>query len=180
MRCAITKEEYNDDGKLEDFNHKHLLFVRQIHIDDDIVCYGCQNYVQGTVYGCDPCLFYLHESCAELPRQVYHPLLDKHMTTCGFSYRFGNAKLSSLLNPSIIDYPDGWKYQKDMKKITHFSHEHHFFVLEVTNVSCKLCYKIINGQKDGCKTSHVVSYHKTFNINQAINQHMVVILASFC
>jgi hypothetical protein len=68
--------------ELQHFSHRHPLIFNEdrprIHRYLDI-CRGCREKVSGPHYSCEKCsLFILHKSCAELPRELRHPLHRKH------------------------------------------------------------------------------------------------------
>ncbi|KAK8481064.1 hypothetical protein V6N13_139875 [Hibiscus sabdariffa] len=84
------------------FLHSHPLVLTETN--DSFYCSGCGKGISGSFYGCFPCMYYLHESCAQLPQRVHNffhtcPLLltvSDHLDwTCnacfkrvsGFSYR---------------------------------------------------------------------------------------------
>ncbi|XP_062120056.1 uncharacterized protein LOC133834455 isoform X1 [Humulus lupulus] len=62
--------------EIQNFIHSHPLLL----IKDDITtinqlikCGICEHPITAApLYGCDSCQYFLHKSCAELPRQIYH------------------------------------------------------------------------------------------------------------
>lgn len=56
--------------------------VPKVNGDDDeavVICYGCQKQIlEPEAYSCLPCEFFLHKRCAELPKQINHPMHPKH------------------------------------------------------------------------------------------------------
>lgn len=80
VRCVLTEVPHDERVKLRHFSHDHYLyFVLESQRNDDVTCYACKILIQADdpAYGCDPCGFYLHKSCAELPWQAQH-LLHRH------------------------------------------------------------------------------------------------------
>ncbi|KAK9913185.1 hypothetical protein M0R45_037009 [Rubus argutus] len=83
-KCASN---WSNKHCIEHFSHKHLLFLGEISKERDYGCAMCGDRVFGlnyrcshpspwTVHGCD---FFLHKSCAELPRKIGpHPLHRRH------------------------------------------------------------------------------------------------------
>ncbi|XP_027181722.1 uncharacterized protein LOC113780103 [Coffea eugenioides] len=60
--CELQKE--NDDGSID---------------QKSAVCYGCQEQIlDPAAYCCFRCDFFLHKRCAELPRQITHPMHSQH------------------------------------------------------------------------------------------------------
>ncbi|KAG4164297.1 hypothetical protein ERO13_A13G005900v2 [Gossypium hirsutum] len=70
---SITKVlETNDDGEvtvIEHFKHKHYLMLNDnIREHGDKYCDGCLLLISAKFYHCSRCDFFLHKSCAELPK----------------------------------------------------------------------------------------------------------------
>ncbi|KAF5450702.1 hypothetical protein F2P56_031031 [Juglans regia] len=60
----------------EYYCHEHPLTLYNLNIPTDRVeCSVCGKYCSNSAYGCLPCAFFLHPSCAELklPQKIYHP-----------------------------------------------------------------------------------------------------------
>ena len=56
-------------------------------------CFGCQEQILGPCYSCIKCKwFYHHESCAELPIELYHPLHPKHPLILCDKYKYKDDK----------------------------------------------------------------------------------------
>ncbi|XP_037497920.1 uncharacterized protein LOC105644233 [Jatropha curcas] len=68
---------------LEHFGHIHNLIYNEEEINDEKnnVCCGCKQLISGPSYNCLKCSFFLHKACAELPREINHPLHRKHPLT---------------------------------------------------------------------------------------------------
>ncbi|XP_028124446.1 uncharacterized protein LOC114321489 [Camellia sinensis] len=69
---------------LEHFSHDHPLILRTDYMEEGVKvhCYGCRQPISGLSYGCTKCEFFLHKSCAELPREMtYHPAHPEHPLT---------------------------------------------------------------------------------------------------
>ena len=63
--------------ELQHFLHEHPLVYKHARKGHD--CYMCREPVVGDSYSCIKCKhFNLHKSCAELPRELHHPLHRKH------------------------------------------------------------------------------------------------------
>ncbi|KAF2286145.1 hypothetical protein GH714_010929 [Hevea brasiliensis] len=63
--------------ELEHFSHIHRLIYSENH-DERVACCGCKKEISGPNYNCAKCSFFLHKRCAELPREIKHPLHSKH------------------------------------------------------------------------------------------------------
>ncbi|MBA0631344.1 hypothetical protein Godav_000226 [Gossypium davidsonii] len=89
---SITKVlETNDDGEatlIEHFKHKHYLMLSDnIREHGDKCCDGCLLLISAKFYHCSRCDFFLHKSCAELPKMK---LFSKH--ACGETEFFSGLK----------------------------------------------------------------------------------------
>ncbi|XP_059439995.1 uncharacterized protein LOC132172501 [Corylus avellana] len=63
--------------ELRHFIHRHrLIFNEEVNKNHEkLLCDGCENQISGSNYSCKKCSwFILHKSCAQLPRQLEHPL----------------------------------------------------------------------------------------------------------
>ncbi|ESR61712.1 hypothetical protein CICLE_v10014060mg [Citrus x clementina] len=176
VRCVITEIHLDNTERHKHLSHHHLLALLENERNDDIECHACENLIiQGhSAYGCDPCRFYLHKSCFELPKVMKH-ISDSHYltlqnssfsercTACGQQLK-GNAIYHcetcdfdldldcAAQHPSIkLD----WKASSDdhdenRDGIRHYSHYHHLTVLDVGDAECQLCHKNIHGTGYGC------------------------------
>ncbi|KAK5770071.1 uncharacterized protein LOC108462365 isoform X1 [Gossypium arboreum] len=89
---SITKVlETNDDGEatvIEHFTHKHYLMLSDnIREHGDKCCDGCLLLVSAKFYHCSRCDFFLHKSCAELPKMK---LFSSHI--CAGTEFFSGSK----------------------------------------------------------------------------------------
>ena len=126
VHCEINEEEYNDKGKLEHFSHKHLLFVHEIHIDDDIVFYGCQNYIQGMIpayfISTNPVLSCLDRFIIHCTKNIYDNI-RLHLWVWQCRVEFFAKSINHCL-------PWRAKYQKDKKE-----KESHILVMSIIYLS---------------------------------------------
>jgi hypothetical protein len=57
------------------------MFVEEFENDEEIqviVCPVCDQSIHAPAYKCSHCKFFLHKSCAELPREIQHPVHPNH------------------------------------------------------------------------------------------------------
>ncbi|KAL5549827.1 hypothetical protein UlMin_000003 [Ulmus minor] len=66
---------------IEHFSHQHPMPVVEIDPQHHIQCFACQSLCSGPAYACRACEYFLHKSCADLPREIqqhhdhsFHPL----------------------------------------------------------------------------------------------------------
>ena len=65
--------------EIQHFSHDEHLLVFNEDERSGVPCWGCDELVLGPSYSCIQCkCFYHHKSCAELPRELQHPLHPKH------------------------------------------------------------------------------------------------------
>nr|XP_027080299.1 uncharacterized protein LOC113703207 isoform X2 [Coffea arabica] len=77
-----------EEKQLNHFSHEeHPLILSELRKENDdgsidrkfVVCYGCQEQIlDPAAYCCFACHFFLHKRCAELPRQIRHPMHSQH------------------------------------------------------------------------------------------------------
>ncbi|PPS14998.1 hypothetical protein GOBAR_AA05594 [Gossypium barbadense] len=83
--------ETNDDGEatlIEHFKHKHYLMLSDnIREHGNKCCDGCLFFISAKFYHCSRCDFFLHKSCAELPKMK---LCSSH--TCAGTEFFSGLK----------------------------------------------------------------------------------------
>ncbi|KAL5537467.1 hypothetical protein UlMin_044700 [Ulmus minor] len=64
---------------IEHFSHQHPMPVVEIDPQHHIQCFACQSLCSGPAYACRACEYFLHKSCAHLPREIQqHPAHSFH------------------------------------------------------------------------------------------------------
>ncbi|KAG7968567.1 hypothetical protein I3843_08G160600 [Carya illinoinensis] len=141
--------------KIKHIWHEHRLKLG-VELENNEKCDGCARYLSSLQYYCClQCKFFLHKSCADLPRKKLHPL-HKHPLTlqppnkfqheyfgpeifsCGACDRFCNG---------LVYNCDDCRFQLDVPcsliptKFTHEGHEHPLFLLSTSEVRgiCTSC-----------------------------------------
>ncbi|KDO57149.1 hypothetical protein CISIN_1g038894mg [Citrus sinensis] len=74
-RNAYFRDEckYHEVGEnIEHYSHFHRLTLLE-EVDLEMKCKLCYKNIHGPSYGCTPCMFYIHKSCAELPQKEHYP-----------------------------------------------------------------------------------------------------------
>ncbi|KAM7497021.1 hypothetical protein LguiA_021435 [Lonicera macranthoides] len=71
---------------LDHFSHDHpLMLVDEASKEDDdkdeVVCNGCHKPILDSAYTCSKCDYFLHEKCAQLPKEILHPKHLEHPLT---------------------------------------------------------------------------------------------------
>ncbi|XP_007035049.2 PREDICTED: uncharacterized protein LOC18603172 [Theobroma cacao] len=75
ITCVIERNEAGEATKVKHFSHDHDLVLSKIIIEDYKCCDGCMLSISTSFYSCSQCDFFLHKTCAELPRKTrlwYH------------------------------------------------------------------------------------------------------------
>ncbi|TXG66070.1 hypothetical protein EZV62_007345 [Acer yangbiense] len=65
--------------QLYHFCHKHALNFCNLRESNEKDCCCCKQRIIGSAYCCLECGFFIHESCAEIPKQVQHPFHPQHL-----------------------------------------------------------------------------------------------------
>ena len=81
----VKNIKVREDGTEIATEIQHFSHVHELKLSDDEVlniekCNGCVRAIFSTFYGCVNCRFFLHESCAKLPKKKRHPL-HQHLLT---------------------------------------------------------------------------------------------------
>ncbi|EEF50215.1 uncharacterized protein LOC8289306 [Ricinus communis] len=65
------------------FSHSHPLRPADVKEDEEIICFGCELDLSGSAYKCSKskCVFLLHKSCFELPKELQHDSHSEHLLT---------------------------------------------------------------------------------------------------
>ncbi|PON60279.1 C1-like DC1 containing protein [Trema orientale] len=75
MMPPITFTEVEQGNIIQHFSHQHSMPLVMIDSEDEINCFACQSTLSSSdrVYGCTKCKYFLHELCAELPKEIQFP-----------------------------------------------------------------------------------------------------------
>jgi hypothetical protein len=66
--------------KIAHFSHEHHLKLTANEVQNNKKCHGCIRAIVPPCYSCAKCCFFLHTSCAKLPRKKKHPLYRHPLT----------------------------------------------------------------------------------------------------
>ncbi|XVE85802.1 hypothetical protein DITRI_Ditri17bG0120600 [Diplodiscus trichospermus] len=151
------------------FLHNHpLVLTKEAEINNEVVCTGCCNHLADPFYGCRDCKFYLHQSCAELPRGIQnfsHPcplvlhILSYRCNACfkhgsGFSYYCQRCNFH--MHVKCTQRPTMESGGEEV--IHHFTHQHPLTLVDLKKdleVRCAICVKLCSDSSDsyayGCQ-----------------------------
>ncbi|KAM7522879.1 hypothetical protein LguiA_012781 [Lonicera macranthoides] len=135
----ISLKDVNDIAR-EIFHpsHKHLLILLDVQSDDaeminTELCRGCSRRISVSFYTCKDCNFFLHKCCAELPREIQHPLHAEHpLRQCWPKYFFSytNCDLCKKFTSGFVFRCSTCNFRLDVhcaclpKAIKHDAHDH--------------------------------------------------------
>ncbi|OIT26329.1 PREDICTED: uncharacterized protein LOC109215447 [Nicotiana attenuata] len=77
--------------QIKHFSHPHALNKYDVERDDEIKCKVCGLQLVGSAYGCQPCQFYLHVSCFDLPQKIKHDSHPAHPLTLRYPSYYKNC-----------------------------------------------------------------------------------------
>jgi hypothetical protein len=136
--------------EIQHFSHEEHPLMLVEELENEVVCSGCDKSVScGPAYKCSPCKFFLHKSCAELPREIqHHPLHPNHtllLKAPSKNFRFCDACLkfcerffaydcNSCNFVLDIECASIWPTKLDA------CHQHEFVpIFQQIQFTCKLC-----------------------------------------
>ncbi|KAI7985751.1 hypothetical protein LOK49_LG14G01868 [Camellia lanceoleosa] len=79
--AAENNEEEDHDQDHRQFTHSHPLILCHNKQQFPIPCRACDLPLGDSVYLCPTCHILIHESCAQMPREIKHPLHPPHPLT---------------------------------------------------------------------------------------------------
>uniref|UniRef100_A0A2N9I7B7 Phorbol-ester/DAG-type domain-containing protein n=1 Tax=Fagus sylvatica TaxID=28930 RepID=A0A2N9I7B7_FAGSY len=151
--CYIVKKTKVGEDKVEipieikHFAHEHDLQLTT-KLENDKICDGCIRSIFPPFYSCAQCNFFLHKSCAELPRKKRHPLHQHSLTLQPMSDSFDLVQCNACYHIT-----NGFTYKCDVcnftldvpcsllsDMLTHVGHEHPLILSSTTNAEeCSAC-----------------------------------------
>ncbi|XP_050383228.1 uncharacterized protein LOC126800003 [Argentina anserina] len=170
-KCTINWTDFKH------FSHIHPLKLKEAEqkcedgavaaAGPPVACSACGDPVVDPSYSCNQCpQFILHKSCAELPRELHHPIHNKHPLVllpdrnyrCDICRKSHSGKFSYKCKPCDFDVDlQCASVINNIKYLQHFSHEHALiFVEDPENregnspVGCKGCGERVLGPSYCC------------------------------
>ncbi|XP_027081249.2 uncharacterized protein [Coffea arabica] len=170
-----------EEKQLNHFSHEeHPLILSELRKENDdgsidrkfVVCYGCQEQIlDPAAYCCFACHFFLHKRCAELPRQIRHPMHSQHdlvllgkppyysrsciCDACGqddwkfFTYHCSLCEFDLDVSCAILDQPE----ILEQREIELDCHHHRLIQLEKpASFLCDACGKVDEDSSYLCPT----------------------------
>jgi hypothetical protein len=157
---------------LHHFSHEEhpLIFVEELQNDgaNEFVCSGCEESIWGPAYKCSQyCNFFIHKSCAELPREIQHPLHPNHTLVlevpsrpklCEACYRSCERCFFYHCNTCDFDglhieCASGWRTKPED------CHQHEFVtVFQQIQFTCELCGEDRNSFAQVCRICQLLAH----------------------
>ncbi|KAG7615500.1 putative chromatin regulator PHD family [Arabidopsis thaliana] len=159
------------DGIIQHFSHQH----HHLRLDDNInrdydenkECQACIRPIYfGNFYSCMQCEFILHEECANLFRQIYHPI-HPHMLSLGYD-NIVDHEVMCAAYPSLwtagffyecgkegCDFKLPVQFATTSEPLVHESHMHPLFLTSKPEEDPRRC--------SVCKESRYARTNETFN-----------------
>ncbi|XAR54870.1 hypothetical protein NMG60_11030193 [Bertholletia excelsa] len=84
IKCAKISTKAHEEYQTVKLSHPHpLLQIENYKLHHSILCKGCDKHfaIRESAYFCHECRMWMHKSCADLPREVSHPLDPSHGLT---------------------------------------------------------------------------------------------------
>ncbi|XP_062170923.1 protein VACUOLELESS GAMETOPHYTES-like [Alnus glutinosa] len=157
--------------EVQHFSHEEhpLIFVEELENDgeNEVVCSGCDKSVCGPAYKCSEyCTFFLHKSCAELPREIQHPAHPNHnlvlvapakYKTCDACLRRCNRCLAYRCHSCNFDLDiecaSGWQVNADD------GHQHEFVpIMKKIQLDCEVCGQDRNSFPQVCRICQLLAH----------------------
>ncbi|XP_021905963.1 uncharacterized protein LOC110820696 [Carica papaya] len=123
-------------AEIEHFSHEHTLIFSNDGKDYK-GCDGCGLPVSSPFYSCEGCDFFLHKTCAELPRNKLYPFHQHTLTLLPkspHSNRVFSCNVCSIYSNGFSYNCESCSFDLDLRcssisdTLTHQAHEHSLFV----------------------------------------------------
>ncbi|XVF84212.1 hypothetical protein PTKIN_Ptkin17bG0007500 [Pterospermum kingtungense] len=147
--ARVIKHAYHD--------HNLILFSSG-EIKDNDNCDGCMKPISTPFYSCDNCKFFIHKSCAELPRKKRHPF-HKHLLTLTNSknHKYSPCHACHYAHDGFrYKCPEGCFFEIDIQcslssdTLKHPSHEHPLYLVHNYQGKCSGCLEEYSRLAYGC------------------------------
>ncbi|KAJ6870492.1 hypothetical protein NC652_036208 [Populus alba x Populus x berolinensis] len=186
--------------KVEHFSHPDhpLILINQVleYSWELVICSGCEGPIWGPCYSCTSCSFFLHKTCAELPREIKrrihprHPLhllakspyegeykCDRCKKTCNrFVYHCSvcefDLDIKCAFQPGFLEV-DSQAHQfahKDHPLILNEEQEYHG--AGPAGVMCSVCKEPMAGPSYSCTSCNLFLHKKCAELSPEIKQHL--------
>ncbi|KAJ6864378.1 hypothetical protein NC651_035049 [Populus alba x Populus x berolinensis] len=180
--------------EVEHFSHPDhpLILINQVleYSCEVVICSGCEGPIWGPCYSCTSCYFFLHKTCAELPREIkrlIHPkhplhLLEKspyegeyccdrchkgfesfvyHCSFCQF-----DLDIKCAFPPGFLEVDSQFAH-KDHPLILNEEQEYHG-----EGVTCSVCKEPMSGPSYSCTPCNFFLHKKCAELPPEIKRHL--------
>ncbi|CAK9145155.1 unnamed protein product [Ilex paraguariensis] len=171
-------EQTGGETKITHWSHEQhplILFnVQNSHemMDDIILCNCCVQAISIPFYSCEECNYFLHLYCANLPRELRHPIIHPthrlqliydnkfyHLHRCKACFSYTNGFFYKCCEDEGCDVCLDVRCAFMPSRIAHEAHEHPLFQIESRDIKCSGCASHLGGVKFKCNTCKFVICH---------------------
>ncbi|XP_012448899.2 uncharacterized protein LOC105772121 [Gossypium raimondii] len=139
---VIEVNKAREATKIQHFSHQHcLVLADKMEEEIDRKCDGCTLPISNIFYYCSECPFFLHKTCAELPRIKQHWFHQSNATL-----NFDSFKWCNFCNQNLSGFfynIEGWKMCLRCAKVADIieceGHQHFLFFDFKFNEKCNGC-----------------------------------------
>ncbi|XP_021905962.1 uncharacterized protein LOC110820695 [Carica papaya] len=134
-------------AEIEHFSHEHpLIFSNEGK--DNKCCDGCGIPISSPFYSCEGCDFFLHKTCADLPRNKLYPFHPHALTLLpksSHSSRVFACNICSIYSNGFSYNCEKCSFDLDLRcssipdTLIHQAHKHSLFVIVQDDVEWKCC-----------------------------------------
>ncbi|CAK9158510.1 unnamed protein product [Ilex paraguariensis] len=163
-----NQEETKGETTIDHWTHDHQLILVDKHHNNEMkgdqkICNGCVQPISPPYYICEICNYFLHISCANLPKTLRLPGHPKHLVQCSqYSefYKLFKCKACKSYSNGFYYKCGTCKFYLDVKcaflplTITHEADEHPLVETECVTHKCHACHYPSRGMRfrcDSCK-----------------------------
>ncbi|XP_059462654.1 uncharacterized protein LOC132191579 [Corylus avellana] len=148
-KSVDVMEKIINPGEIQHFSHPHNLILSPEEVLHDKLCDGCMHFIfSAPFYNCMECNFFLHTTCAHLPKAKKH-ILHQHTLTLlpnapylgglffcnacgdnhhGFTYRCNTCEYDLDVQCCLVP-----------ETLKHDGHQHSLFLPASSNKNCSAC-----------------------------------------
>lgn len=162
--CA-NKDESGGKKSISHFSHEHELTLEEDDTVQEDWCKACEKRGTSPAYVCKECGYFLHESCAELPKELNHSVHSIHPLQLQITAYDGQV-WCDYCGKKVLGFTyhcEQCRFDLDVEcaqmhltqeQNKHFSHMHALVLSkkeEEDKILCKVCQESCTGDTFGCE-----------------------------
>jgi hypothetical protein len=136
-------------GEIQHFSHPHNLILSHEEVLHDKLCDGCMHFIiSSPFYNCMQCDFFLHTTCAQLPKEKKH-ILHQHTLALlpdvpyagglFFCDACGRFRHGFTYRCDTCDFDMDVQCCSISKTLEHEGHQHSLFLPVISDKNCSAC-----------------------------------------